>query len=193
MRDTLQNTIDHAVEKLGSEKLFGGLKIAFNDVSFRLGVHSHPAIDFAQENDMSCILGGYELPEGVDVDLLQDFAMCALFLARSGNLPQETYQNLLEQVWSGICGLNAVLNDIDLDASYYQSPYYTPLYHAIMGVGDEFNPSDIQFFLKDLPNALNDSRYKDSTKDIEAVCGTMFWRPSPETISNVRGILHRRR
>ena len=189
MKDTLDKTIDFAKAKLSVTSPKGAVTIAFNNAAIRLGDHHHPAMEFAETHNMPTILGQYHLPPGVCEDLLQDFALSALLLARSGCLAIDTYQNLLDEVWSGLCGLNPALKNLNLqlpqDSSYQGNPYYNSTYHAIMGVGDQFNKSDIDHFLQKAH--LKENRASRFQKRlVESQLGPVYWRPSPETLSRIQ-------
>ena len=195
MKDTLQKTIDQAADQLGQPVGENGLSIVFNNVAVKLKDSDHAAVNFAKANNIPEILGNYKFAKGVTNTLLQDFAVCAMFLSQAGGLSSQEYKKLLHKVWSQMCDLNPVLNNINLhvpkNSPYYKVKHYKPVYHAIMGASAQFNVDDINHFLQ--KSHLPEDQIFQSLKDrIEQRWGKMYWRPSPKTLNTVHKKLGKR-
>lgn len=192
LEKTIKKTIDLAAQKLGRLEGQGNLTLHFNDMAVKIGDRHHPAIEYAEAHDMPEVLGGYTLPENVTNTMLQDFAISALLLARTGALSTARYDQLMNTVWTEIKSMNPELETLNLESSpgspHADNPFYNSIYHAIMGVGDQFNIRDIQHFLSRAhhPDSL---LHKWQKKSIEKQTGPMFWRASPHTIKTVKSAI----
>ncbi len=192
MENTIKQTIDLALQKLGYPEDKGSLTLHFNDMAIKIGDRHHPAVEYAAMHNIPEVLGGYDLPGDVTNTMLQDFAISALLLARTGALSTARYDQLMNTVWAEIKSMNPELETLKLESPpgspHADNPFYNATYHAIMGVGDQFNIPDIQHFLfrAHHPDSL---LHKLKKKSIEKQTGPMFWRPSPQTLKTVKSAI----
>ncbi len=167
-------------------------KVYFNDIQ-------HHAVKFAKRHNCPEITGGYVFPKGVSGTDIQVTAMGLKTLFNNDQISEAEYDEFLSSMWTELVELNPNLKRLQAyqDAPMKNGANLKPMkasFHLIMGVGDQFNMNDIEFFLQKCISARAHMFNKlssppiDMRKRVEAHFSKIAWAPSLQTLQMLQDI-----